>query len=195
MENIPLSIIIIFLLGQLACLVSYTCAKPGFKFVVLLQGIIFSFSALMWAVHAPDFGHFPAPLKAHILSVILAHWFLVFAFVGGVLVVLKEKSLKSHKNNKKLPSLQNLENTQFQTLALSFGAMVSAVVLGEWYLYSVSHLWLTLNIKVILSFSLCALIGILLYMHHKWGTRGQKAARFILFSYIIFIVILGISHI
>jgi ABC-type uncharacterized transport system permease subunit len=195
MENLPSATFIVFLLGQVACFGAYIFIRPAFKIIVILQCVIAIFTGLMWVGHMPSFSEFDAPLLAHILSVILAHWFLVFSFVGGILVAVKEKSLKSHKLGKSLPSLQELEKTQFQMLSLALGAMLSSVVLGEWYLYSIHNVLWMWNIKTILSLSLCIGIGALLFMHHKWGTRGRKAAGFVLFFYFAFIIILGVSHI
>lgn len=195
MENIQISSAIVFLLGQVACFGAYFFSKFSSRVFVILQCVIAIFTALMWAGHTPNFSNVEVPLFAHILSVILAHWFLVFSFVSGILVAIKEKSLKSHKIGKNLPPLQELEKTQFNMLSLAFGAMAGAVVLGEWYLYSVHHVLWMWNIKIVMSFALWASIGVLLFMNHKWGTRGQKAARFVLFFYLAFIFILGVSHI
>lgn len=187
--------LITFLIGQMACIGGYANSRFSWKFLAVLQVVIITFCGFLWLGHAFSFQNMDALLLSHIMAVILAHWFLLFSFTGGVLVSIKERALKKHKLAGFLPPLNELEKQQFHFLSLSLGALICAVILGEWYLYVTHHAWLIWNTKIMLSLVLCVSVFVLLWMHRRLGTRGQQAAKIILLLYFSFGVILAISHV
>ncbi len=130
----------------------------------------------------------PAWLQAHILVSIAAFGLLTLAAVAGFAVVLQERALKRKRPSslaRQLPSVADGEALQVRLLVASEFVLAAALVTGmtiDWIEYRAV---LRFDHKTVLSLLTFAGIAVVLFLHHRSGLRGRRAARYILVAYLM----------
>lgn len=126
----------------------------------------------------------------HALLSLVAYSLLSVAAAQAVLVKIQEKRLRQrqwHGLFGALPPLATMEQLLFEWLIASFILLTLALISGALFIENiiaqqVAH-------KTLLSLLSWLLLAVLLWGHHYYGWRGQKAARMVLWGYAL--VVLG----
>jgi ABC-type uncharacterized transport system permease subunit len=167
--------------------------SAAWRLAPLLLGYLFLLGVLatMWQ-HAPErplSGQAPPLwLQAHILVAVAAYGLLTLAAVAGGGVFLQERALKLKRTStftRRLPSVAEGERLQARLLAAAEAVLAVALVTGmtiEWF---ETRAVLRPDHKTVLSLLTFAVIGLLLYLHHRGGLSGRRAARYVLFAYLL----------
>ncbi len=127
-------------------------------------------------------------LIVHIISSVLTYALITLAATAALAVYIRERTLKAKTKSgfvDLLPAMADSEELQIRLMIASeiiLGAglvtgLAAKIMLGE-NLLSIDH-------KILLSFAAFIVMGLLLIAHYKTGIRGQKAARFLLLSYLL----------
>lgn len=165
----------------------------AWRLAPLLLGYLFLLGVLatMWQ-HAPErplSGQAPTFwLQAHILVAIAAYGLLTLAAVAGAGVFLQERALKLKQPSnftRQLPSIAEGERLQASLLATAEAVLAVALVTGmtiEWFETGAA---LRPDHKTVLSLLTFAMIALLLYLHHRGGLSGRRAARYVLVAYLL----------
>lgn len=163
------------------------------KLAPLLVGYLvwLGFLATIWE-HAPErplVGAVPEGwLVAHILLAIFAYGLLTLAAVASLAVFLQERALRAKRPTaftRSLPSVAEGESLLARLLMASGTVLGFALVSGSSLSWFTMHRLLVLDHKTILSFATFVAIGILLIVHSRGGLSGRRAARYVLFAYLL----------
>lgn len=165
----------------------------AWRLAPLLLGYLFLLGVLatMWQ-HAPErplSGQAPTLwLQAHILVAVAAYGLLTLAAVAGAGVFIQERALKRKRTTSfthQLPSVAEGERLQARLLTAAEAVLAVALVTGmtiEWF---ETGAVLRPDHKTVLSLLTFAVIALLLYMHHRGGMSGRRAARYVLVAYLL----------
>lgn len=147
--------------------------------------------ATVWE-HAPErplIGAAPeAWLIAHILVAILAYGLLTLAAVAGLGVFLQERALRTKRPTeftRRLPSVAEGEALLARLLLASGTVLGFALVSGSTLSWLGQHRLFVLDHKTVLSIATFVAIGVLLMVHNRGGLSGRRAARYVLFAYLL----------
>lgn len=142
--------------------------------------------------HAPErplIGKPPeAWLIAHVLMALVAYGLLTVAAMAGLAVFLQERALKTKRPTdftRRLPSIAEGETLLAQLLMASGAVLAVALVSGSvlsWFTFAAP---LKLDHKTVLSFATFLAIAGLLFVHRRGGISGRRAARYVLFAYLL----------
>jgi ABC-type uncharacterized transport system permease subunit len=142
--------------------------------------------------HAPErplTGQPPeAWLIAHVLMALVAYGLLTLSAVAGLAVFLQERALKSKRPTgftRRLPSIAEGETLLANLLMASGAVLAVALVLGSvlsWFTFAAPF---KLDHKTVLSFATFLAIAGLLLVHRRGGISGRRAARYVLFTYLL----------
>jgi ABC-type uncharacterized transport system permease subunit len=142
--------------------------------------------------HAPErplAGQPPeAWLIAHVLMALVAYGLLTLAAVAGLAVFLQERALKTKRPTgftRRLPSIAEGEALLANLLMASGAVLAVALISGSvlsWFTFAAP---LKLDHKTVLSFATFLAIAGLLYVHRSGGISGRRAARYVLFAYLL----------
>ncbi len=130
----------------------------------------------------------PAWLQAHILVSIAAFGLLTLAAVAGFAVVLQESALKGKRTSsltRQLPSVADGEALQAWLLVASEIVLGAALVTGMTIDWIEHRAVLRFDHKTVLSLLTFGGIAVALFLHHRSGLRGRRAARYILVAYLL----------
>jgi ABC-type uncharacterized transport system permease subunit len=159
----------------------------------LLSGYLvwLGFLATIWE-HAPErplAGAAPEGwLVAHILVAVFAYGLLTLAAVTGVAVFLQERALRTKRPTeftRRLPSIAEGEALLARLLMASGTVLAFALVSGSSLSWFVLGRLLVLDHKTVLSLATFVAIGVLLAVHSRGGLSGRRAARYVLFAYLL----------
>lgn len=159
----------------------------------LLLGYLFLLGVLatIWQ-HAPErpMASDPPPvwLQAHILVAVIAYGLLTLAAVAGAGVFVQERALKQKKLtafSRQLPSIAEGEKLLARLLTASEIVLAVALVTGMIIGWLERRALLRLDHKTVLSLLTFAVIALLLWLHHGGGISGRRAARYVLFAYLL----------
>jgi len=127
-------------------------------------------------------------LSLHIMVSLPSYAFLTLAAVSGLSVFLRENSIKVKRRNdffEHLPSIVDGERIEVLFLIVSFVCLTLTLLTGMSLEYYESGKIFALNHKSLLSYFTFLLIAVL-FAYRQWkGTRGKRAARIVLFSYLL----------
>lgn len=128
-------------------------------------------------------------LGAHILLSIIAYSIMGLAAAQAILYSVQEKRFRQKRLTslfKALPPLQIMEKTLVQLVLMGFIALSFALITGGFFIEDMfaQHL-IHKTFFAILSWIVYA---IFLWGHFKRGWRGQKAARYTLWAYILLLL-------
>ncbi|MFM7345039.1 MAG: inner membrane protein YpjD [Tagaea sp.] len=150
-----------------------------------------AFVATIWQ-HAPErplAGQPPeAWLVAHVLMALVAYGLLTLSAVAGLAVFLQERALKAKRPTeftRRLPSVAEGETLLANLLMASGAVLAVALISGSilsWFTFASP---LKLDHKTVLSFATFLAIAGLLYVHRRGGISGRRAARYVLFAYLL----------
>jgi ABC-type uncharacterized transport system permease subunit len=147
--------------------------------------------ATVWQ-HAPERPLMGQPpegwLIAHILVALVAYGLLTLASVAGLAVFLQERALKTKRPTeftRRLPSIADGEKLLAELLMASSALLGVALVSGGILSWLTFDAPLKLDHKTVLSIATFLAISGLLWVHHRGGISGRRAARYVLFAYLL----------
>lgn len=165
----------------------------AWRLAPLLLGYLFLLGLLatLWQ-HAPErplSGQAPPFwLQAHILVAVAAYGLLTLAAVAGAGVFLQERALKLKRPTaftRQLPSVAEGERLQARLLTAAEAVLAVALVTGMTIEWLEHRVLLRFDHKTMLSLVTFAVIALLLHLHHRGGLSGRRAARYVLFAYLL----------
>jgi ABC-type uncharacterized transport system permease subunit len=155
-------------------------------YLVALAGV-----ATFWQ-HAPErplVGQPPeAWLIAHVLMALAAYGLATLAAVAGLGVFLQERALKSKRPTeftRRLPSIAEGEALLANLLMASGAVLAVALISGSilsWFTFAAP---LKFDHKTVLSLATFMAIACLVFVHRRGGMSGRRAARYVLFAYLL----------
>jgi ABC-type uncharacterized transport system permease subunit len=167
--------------------------RAAMRLTPLLTGYLLSLATLatIWQ-HAPErplLGNEPeAWLIAHILMAVAAYGLLTLAAVAGLGVFLQERALR-HKRptefTRSLPSVAAGEGLLVRLLMASGTVLGLALVSGVTVSQLVQGRFIVFDHKTLLSLATFLAISILVIVHYRGGLSGRRAARYVLFAYLL----------
>lgn len=167
--------------------------RAAWRLAPLLLGYLFLLGvmATVWQ-HAPER---PMPgdappvwLQAHILVAVIAYGLLTLAAVAGAGVFVQERALKAKKRttfSHQLPSIAEGETLLARLLIASECVLAFALITGMIIGWLERRALLRADHKTVFSILTFAVIGLLLFLHHRGGISGRRAARYVLFAYLL----------
>ncbi len=143
-------------------------------------------------------------LPVHVTLAFLGNAFFTLAFLFGVMYLIQEHYLKSHRPGGLyfvLPSLQILDELNYKCLQYGFPLLTLAIITGAiWSEYALGSYWLW-EPRQIWSLITWFLYAALLHGRLTSGWRGRKAALFsggafavLIGSFLIINIISGAAH-
>jgi len=127
-------------------------------------------------------------LMVHIAVSIATYSLCTIAAVAGAAVFVQERALKRRRPNaftRLLPSVADAEGLETRLLIASEAVLGLGIITGISELYVTSGTLFTLNHKTLLSVMAFLVIGFLLFLQHRSGLRGRRAARIALVAYLL----------
>jgi ABC-type uncharacterized transport system permease subunit len=166
---------------------------PARKLTPLLLGYLFVLGLLatLWLnePERPLSGLAPAGwLQVHILVSVIAYGLLTLAAVAGAAVALQERALKSKRPTaftRQLPAVAEGEALQERLLIASAIVLGIALATGAALSWRETGVLLRLDHKTVLSLATFIVIVVLLWLHHRQGLSGRRAARYVLVAYLL----------
>jgi ABC-type uncharacterized transport system permease subunit len=166
---------------------------PARRLLPLLLGYLFVLGGLatLWLnePERPLSGLAPAGwLPVHILVSVIAYGLLTLAAVAGAGVVLQEKALKTKRPtafSRQLPAVAEGEALQERLLIASAVVLGIAVITGAALSWRETGVLLRVDHKTVLTLATLAVIVVLLWLHHRQGLSGRRAARYVLVAYLL----------
>lgn len=123
---------------------------------------------------------------AHILSAFFAYACFTVSFAAGVLYLIQQHELKTHKTGTfyhRLPALEALEKLIFQPMILGAVLLFTAIVVGFlWSRFQFGEFWLT-DPKTIATFFIVVAYSEILYLHYVFSMRGKRVVVFSLVAF------------
>ncbi len=110
------------------------------------------------------------------------------AAVAAAAAFLQERALKGKRPtalSRVLPSISDASRLQVRLLAVSEAVLALGIATGMSRDYLSSGRWLHFDHKTLLAVLAFLVIGALLFLHHRSGLRGQRAARLVLLAYLL----------
>ena len=163
--------------------------------VIKLGVVVFPLTALILSLCllvpvSPQFlDNYSLPMKAHILSSIIAFSLLSIAALQALLLAVQDKQLRSRKPQRlinSLPSLQTMEALLFQMISmgllfLSLSLMSGFVFIDDLFAQHLVH-------KTLLSILAWLIFCGLLAGRYQYGWRGKTAIRWTLSGFILLLL-------
>lgn len=127
-------------------------------------------------------------LMIHITVSVATYALVTIAAVTALAAFLQDRALKTKRPTKlthKLPSVADCGSMTVRLLGWGEAILGLGLITGMAAEYKASGAFLAFDHKTILSVLAFAVIGGLLFAHHKTGLRGRNAARFVLLGYLL----------
>jgi ABC-type uncharacterized transport system permease subunit len=127
-------------------------------------------------------------LQVHILVAIVAYGLLTLAAVAGAAVVLQQHALKAKRPTaftRQLPAVAEGEDLQARLLIASAVVLAVALATGAALSWRETGTPLRIDHKTVLSVATFVVIAVLLWLHHRHGISGRRAARYVLIAYLL----------
>jgi ABC-type uncharacterized transport system permease subunit len=154
---------------------------------LMLVGLI----AALWQ-HQPErpvVGTAPSAwIEFHILVSVVAYGLLTIGAVAGFAVFLQERALKGKRPgafNRILPSVADSEELQVRLLAASSAVLAIGILSGMTTQYFETGTLLSFTHKIAFTILTFVLLVTLLWIHHRTGMRGRRAARGVLLAWLL----------
>ena len=167
--------------------------RDGWRLTPLLLPYLFILGvlAMAWS-YAPAARPLSAPLDAwltaHILVSVATYALATLAAVAGAAVFLQERALKRKQPgglSALLPSFRDAERLQVRLLGAAEAVLGVGIVTGMAISFLSRGALLPFDHKTMLSLIAFGVIALLLFLHHRTGLRGQRAARIVLVAYLL----------
>ena len=133
--------------------------------------------------------HLPMELGSHVLISVMAYSIMGLASAQAVLYGLQERRFQKRQLNtlfKSLPPLQVMERVLLQLVLVGFAFLSFALLSGFFFLEDIFAQHLVHKTFFAMAAWLAYLV--LLIGHYRWGWRGQRAATYTLWAYILLII-------
>lgn len=127
-------------------------------------------------------------MQAHIVVALLTYGLITLAAVAAYAAFLQERALKRkrpHRWTRVLPSLADCDALQLALLRLGGGVLGIGLATGAAIEYLERGRFFDLSHKTLLTSAAFLVILGLLWLRHREGTRGRRAARLVLLSYLL----------
>ena len=127
-------------------------------------------------------------LSLHIVVSLVTYGLATLAAVAGAAVFLQERALKRKRATavtNLLPSVADGEALELRLLAAAEFVLGAGVVTGMALQYLETGRLLEFDHKALLSLLAFAVIAVLLFLRHRSGLRGRRAARLVLVAYLL----------
>ncbi len=127
-------------------------------------------------------------VRVHIVVSVATYGLVTVAAVAALAAFLQERALKLKRPNRlthMLPSVTDSEAMTVRLLGWGETVLGAGLVTGMGTQYMETGRVLEFDHKTILSIAAFAMIGGLLYAHHKTGMRGRRATRLVLLAYLL----------
>lgn len=167
--------------------------RTAMRLTALLIPYLLSLAALatIWQ-HAPArplLGNEPeAWLISHILMAVAAYGLLTLAAVAGLGVFLQERALRLKRPTeftRSLPSVAAGEGLLVRLLIASGMVLAFALVSGFTVSWITQGQMIVPDHKTLLSLATFLAIAVLVVVHYRGGLSGRRAARYVLFAYLL----------
>lgn len=159
--------------------------------ILLPYLLLLAAMALVWG-RAPEPATLSGPpdaaLLLHIGVSVTTYGLCTLAAVAAAAVFLQERALKRKRSSRLtrgLPSILDSERLQVGLLSASEVILGVGILSGMVELYGREGEILSFSHKTLLSLLAFATIGLLLFVHHRSGLRGRRAARWVLIAYLL----------
>ncbi len=127
-------------------------------------------------------------LSLHIVVSVATYGLCTLAAVAAAAAFLQERALKRKRPtalSRVLPSISDTSLLEVRLLAISEAVLALGIATGMARGYLNSGQWLQFDHKTLLAVLAFLVIGALLFLHHRSGLRGQRAARLVLLAYLL----------
>ncbi len=147
--------------------------------------------ALIWSRNPQstlDLSHLPGWVFVHITLSVATYATVTIAAVAALSAFLQEKALKAKHPTaltRMLPSVADSEGMSVRLLVLGECVLALGLATGMASQYMETGQILVFDHKTVLTLTSFGIIGGLLFAHFRWGTRGRKAARYVLLAYLM----------
>jgi ABC-type uncharacterized transport system permease subunit len=152
------------------------------------------------AAAVPEAAVFRAPpvpgLWGHALFVVLGLGALAANFAGGLMYVLQERGLRTHRPgrlSRRLPPLEALDRFSFQALVVGFSFLTLGIVLGTISAAVVHGLAWRWQPTPVVAVSTWGIYGLALGLRSAGGWGGRRAAYLAVAGFVGVLVTLGVS--
>ncbi|MDA0787169.1 MAG: cytochrome c biogenesis protein CcsA [Proteobacteria bacterium] len=162
-----------------------------------LSGLLLPYLVLL-ALIALAWSSVPAPalpgslltawLQVHIGVSLVTYGLISIAAVAALAIWLKERALRAHRVSgwsEILPAVADAEHLQIRLLIAAEIVLGAGLLTGVATELSMSGAIFEFDHKTILSVATFVIIGILLLLNRGSGLRGRRAARIVLFAYLL----------
>lgn len=174
-----------------ACVVALRRGAERLAPLLAFYLVVLAAIATVWQ-HAPERPLMGQPpegwLIVHILLALVAYGLLTLAAMAGLAVFLQERALKTKRPTdftRRLPSIAEGERLLAELLMASGAVLAVALISGSVLSWLTFAAPMKLDHKTILSFAAFLAIAGLLWVHHRGGISGRRAARYVLFAYLL----------
>lgn len=179
---------ILFFFGIISCV-----SKEAYR----LSALLFPYLSLMGLLATAAIGKLGEPLVGvapawwvylHIAFSLATYAVLTLSAIAAVSTFLQDRALKNKKATnftRALPNLSAGETLELRLLALTACILGIGLITGMAVQYFDTGDLLVVNHKILLSFATFMIVIVLLWVRHKTGLRGRKAARLVLLSYLL----------
>ena len=127
-------------------------------------------------------------LGLHIAASVATYGLCTLAAVAAAAAFLQERALKGKRPtalSRVLPSISDASLLEVRLLAISEAVLALGIASGMARDYLSSGRLLHFDHKTLLAVLAFLVIGALLFLHHRSGLRGQRAARLVLLAYLL----------
>ena len=127
-------------------------------------------------------------VQVHIFVSVMTYALATLAALAALGAILQERALKARRPTAlthTLPSVADCDGLQVRLLGLAEIILGLGLLTGMATQYMETGAILVFEHKMVLSIATFALIGGLLFVHHRTGMRGRKAARVALTAYLL----------
>tara|TARA_R110002110_G_scaffold260260_1_gene475837 strand:+ start:19196 stop:20008 length:813 start_codon:yes stop_codon:yes gene_type:complete len=173
----------------LVCLLSATARR--LSGLVLPYLVLLALIALAWS-SVPDQplsdSLITAWLQVHIGVSLVTYGLISIAAVAALAIWLKERALRAHRVSgmtEILPAVADAEHLQIRLLIAAEIVLGAGLLTGVATQFSTTGALVELDHKILLSVATFVIIGLVLLLNRGSGLRGRRAARIVLFAYLL----------
>jgi ABC-type uncharacterized transport system permease subunit len=128
-------------------------------------------------------------LDLHIAVSLATYGLSTLAAIAGMAVLLQERALKRKRPPgalaRALPAMIEAERLQVGLLAASEAVLGLGLLTGMATAWVATRVLLPIDHKTVFSLAAFVTIGVLLWVHHRTGLGGRRAARWVLAAYLL----------
>ncbi len=127
-------------------------------------------------------------IGVHITFSVATYALVTLAAVAALAAFVQESALKRRRPtalSRSLPSVADCESLVLRLLMLGEGVLALGLATGTALLYRETGRLIVFDHKTVLTIAAFVVLGALLLAHFQRGTRGRRAARFVLLGYLL----------